>query len=131
MKVIFGLLFLVSLTPIMASAPALILTRFIKKNLINQAKQLSAVDPTLFLNRTSYSGFFTVDERLNSNLFFWYIEAENHKANDPWIVWLQGGPGVTSLAGLFDEIGPFIYTNGQLKARKWTWSKKILNIVHR
>lgn len=124
MKVIFGLLFLVSLTPIMASAPALILTRFIKKNLINQAKQLSAVDPTLFLNRTSYSGFFTVDERLNSNLFFWYIEAENHKANDPWIVWLQGGPGVTSLAGLFDEIGPFIYTNGQLKARKWTWSKK-------
>lgn len=97
--------------------PALILTQLIKKNFVEQARNLSLVDPELFLNRTSYSGFFTVDEKLNSNLFFWYFPAENYRPDTPWILWLQGGPGSTSLAGLFDEIGPFEYSNNKLKCK--------------
>lgn len=75
------------------------------------------MNPTLFLNRTTYSGYLTVDEKHNSNLFFWYIEAENHRPDTPWILWLQGGPGASSLAGLFDEIGPFEYADSQLKGK--------------
>ncbi|XP_075992657.1 venom serine carboxypeptidase-like isoform X2 [Anticarsia gemmatalis] len=112
-----------NLSSILASTPALILTRLIKKNLTDQARKLAAVNPDLFLNRTSYSGYFTVDEKHNSNLFFWYIEAENYRPDTPWIVWLQGGPGATSLAGLFDEIGPFEYSDSKLKARQNTWAK--------
>lgn len=111
------LLIYFSVTSTLARTPALILTRLIKKNLIEQARNLSVVDPTLFLNRTSYSGFFTVDQKYNSNLFFWYFQAENYRPDTPWIVWLQGGPGATSLAGLFDEIGPFEYVNNELKCK--------------
>ncbi|KAJ8729195.1 hypothetical protein PYW08_000776 [Mythimna loreyi] len=123
MKVFVGLFLLGSLTSSLAMTPALILTPLIKKNLVEQAKNLSLVDPKLFLNRTSYSGFFTVNEKLNSNLFFWYFPAENYRPDTPWILWLQGGPGSTSLAGLFDEIGPFEFSDNKLKLRQSSWSK--------
>lgn len=39
------------------------------------------------------------------------------------ILWLQGGPGDTSLFGLFTENGPFhISANNTLKPRKYSWT---------
>jgi len=39
------------------------------------------------------------------------------------VLWLQGGPGATSMFGLFMENGPFIITaNKTLKMRKYSWS---------
>lgn len=41
----------------------------------------------------------------------------------PVVLWLQGGPGASSLFGLFVENGPFMVTaNKTLKLRKYTWS---------
>uniref|UniRef100_A0A6V7M7A3 Carboxypeptidase n=1 Tax=Bracon brevicornis TaxID=1563983 RepID=A0A6V7M7A3_9HYME len=41
----------------------------------------------------------------------------------PVVLWLQGGPGATSLFGLFTENGPFMVTsNKTLAMRKYTWS---------
>ena len=43
--------------------------------------------------------------------------------NAPVALWLQGGPGATSLYGLFTENGPFSVTkNMTLKARKYSWN---------
>ncbi|XP_045457837.1 venom serine carboxypeptidase-like [Melitaea cinxia] len=118
----------VSLSSVKSSA--LFLTPLIKQNKTNEARNLSLVDPRLFLNVTSYSGFLTVDERYNSNLFFWYFPKPNQKepknvgnSTTPWIIWLQGGPGATSLVGLFSEMGPFEYIDNQLKLREFSWSK--------
>ena len=56
----------------------------------------------------SYSGFLTVNYTSNSNLFFWYFPAENGNKSAPFILWLQGGPGSSSMYGLLKENGPFI-----------------------
>ncbi|CAH2067361.1 unnamed protein product, partial [Iphiclides podalirius] len=106
-----------------AVTPALILTPYIEANKTEAARNLSTVDPSLFLNVTSYSGFLTVDESHGSNLFFWYFPSNNTERNRrPWIIWLQGGPGASSLAGLFDEIGPFEYNKDMgLKRREFSW----------
>ena len=53
----------------------LILTPFIENGDIATARNLSKVDPN-FSEITSYTGFFTVNKKYNSNLFFWFVPAQ-------------------------------------------------------
>ncbi|XP_046961869.1 venom serine carboxypeptidase-like [Vanessa cardui] len=102
---------------------ALILTPFIEKGQIEEARNASIVNSDIFLGYQSYSGFLTVNKTYNSNIFFWYFPVEGKPVNEtPWIIWLQGGPGASSMTGLFDEIGPFkVNPAGTLKKNPFTW----------
>lgn len=51
----------------------------------------------------SYSGFINV--KAKSGLFYWYFYNEENP-DLPMTLWLNGGPGASSMAGLFDENGP-------------------------
>ncbi|KAL4712871.1 hypothetical protein ACJJTC_011941 [Scirpophaga incertulas] len=109
---------------VIALSPALILTPYIERKEAALARNLSRVNPDSFLNITSHSGFLTVDLTYNSNLFFWFFPAADKPLNTtPWIVWLQGGPGATSMVGLFEEIGPFRCDKTGLNLREWSWAK--------
>ncbi|KAK0407410.1 hypothetical protein QR680_019183 [Steinernema hermaphroditum] len=52
-----------------------------------------------------YSGFLDVDD--NVHMHYWFVEAQSNKENAPIVLWLQGGPGCSSLLSLMEEIGPF------------------------
>lgn len=100
----------------------LFLTPLLEAGRIEEAQNLSRVQFEDINYVTSYSGFFTIDKKYNSNTFFWYFQADIHPQDAPVLIWLQGGPGASSLFGLFTENGPFdIDENGLPVRRKYSW----------
>ncbi|KAL0808583.1 hypothetical protein ABMA28_013025 [Loxostege sticticalis] len=102
---------------------ALMLTPFVEKGLLEKGRKAAEVDPRLFLGVKFYTGYLTVDKTYDSNTFFWYFPVQGTPVHEtPWILWLQGGPGVSSVAGVFDEIGPFkVNSEGNLAKNPHTW----------
>ncbi|OTB04624.1 hypothetical protein M426DRAFT_320739 [Hypoxylon sp. CI-4A] len=65
------------------------------------------------------------------NTFFWFFEARNDPENAPLSIWLNGGPGSSSLYGLFTENGP-CYVNSDSNSTRlseWAWNTDV-NILY-
>jgi len=68
-------------------------------------------------------GFVEVNATYGANLYYYFIPSQNNPATDPVVLWLQGGPGCSSLFGLFVENGPqMIQADGSFKSNPWTWT---------
>ncbi|RDL39294.1 Carboxypeptidase Y-like protein A [Venustampulla echinocandica] len=69
-----------------------------------------------------YSGYLD-DEENDKHLFYWFFESRNDPKNDPVILWLNGGPGCSSLTGLFLELGPSsLDKNLKLHSNPYSWN---------
>jgi carboxypeptidase C (cathepsin A) len=55
----------------------------------------------------AYSGYLPVTD--TKSLHYVYVESETNVANDPVLIWFNGGPGCSSLLGAFQENGPWVY----------------------
>lgn len=83
-----------------------------------------------------YSGYVTVNQQAGRALFYWLIESPLSRvpASRPLVLWLNGGPGCSSVAyGAAEEIGPFrIRPDGKsLYSNPYAWNKCMSQFYNR
>ena len=83
--------------------------------------------PKWIETREFYSGLIPIDESDPSrNLFFIFKPAINASINPREVtIWLNGGPGCSSLVGFFEENGPFLWRAGQYQPERnpFSWAQ--------
>ncbi|KAL8052149.1 hypothetical protein ABFX02_06G194100 [Erythranthe guttata] len=76
---------------------------------------------------SQYSGYIKVNENPIRALFYWFIEATKKPESKPLVLWLNGGPGCSSIAyGASEEVGPFrVGSDGRtLSLSHTSWNKE-------
>ncbi|KAK3279735.1 hypothetical protein CYMTET_12391 [Cymbomonas tetramitiformis] len=78
-----------------------------------------------------YSGYLSVGE--GKELFHWFVESEppvSPGQEYPIVLWLNGGPGCSSLAGMLTENGPFVVgANQEISLNPYSWNK-VANMLY-
>jgi len=73
-----------------------------------------------------YSGY--LDTLITGNrLFYVFFPSQSNPSTDPVLLWLNGGPGCSSLFGMLGEIGPVTTDNfsGELKLNPYSWNMQV------
>ncbi|KAL8990839.1 MAG: hypothetical protein Q9177_000605 [Variospora cf. flavescens] len=91
---------------------------------------------TVFPTQKQYTGYVSlpphklapVQQNYHVNTFFWFIEARTNASSAPLTVFINGGPGSSSMVGLFQEAGPCAVVEiaeGKFgtQARDWGWDR--------
>ncbi|KAG2236692.1 Alpha/Beta hydrolase protein [Thamnidium elegans] len=70
------------------------------------------------------SGYLDVGH--DKHFFFWFFESRHKPSKDPVVLWLNGGPGCSSLTGLFMELGPCTVNKEGTETvlNKYSWNDK-------
>ncbi|RDL39645.1 uncharacterized protein BP5553_03985 [Venustampulla echinocandica] len=81
---------------------------------------------TAFPTQQQYTGWVHIPGNYSTNTFFWFISARD--PTDKLTIWLNGGPGSSSMLGLFTGNGPcevVELAQGKFgtKARDWGWDR--------
>ncbi|XP_028080431.1 serine carboxypeptidase-like 40 [Camellia sinensis] len=78
---------------------------------------------------TQYGGYVTLNESAGRAFYYYFVEAQGQQQSNhslPLLLWLNGGPGCSSLAyGAMQELGPFrVHSDGKtLYRNRFAWNK--------
>nr|TKW14265.1 hypothetical protein SEVIR_5G157100v2 [Setaria viridis] len=76
---------------------------------------------------SQFAGYVTVNERNGRALFYWFFEAQTSPEKKPLLLWLNGGPGCSSVGyGAASELGPLRVTShgAGLEFNKFAWNRE-------
>lgn len=69
-----------------------------------------------------YSGYLAGAQ--DKHLHYWFVESSRSPVDDPVVLWMNGGPGCSSMEGLLVELGPYLVNpDGKtLKKNIYAWN---------
>ncbi|KAH1141266.1 hypothetical protein GYH30_032497 [Glycine max] len=93
----------------------------------DRVKNLPGQPPVKFRH---YAGYVKLRPNEEKALFYWFFEAQEDPSQKPLVLWLNGGPGCSSIAfGAAREIGPFLVQDKErVKLNKFSWNR-VANII--
>ncbi|XP_042423484.1 serine carboxypeptidase II-3-like [Zingiber officinale] len=83
------------------------------------------------VNFDQYVGYVTVDKANGRAMFYYFVEAAENSGSKPIVLWLNGGPGCSSLGyGAMEELGPFrVMSDGKTLYRNpYAWNE-VANVL--
>ena len=88
----------------------------------HQVKSLPKFPP---LKTPMYSGYLDIPNSDGKSLHYLFVYSQNNPVTDPVVLWLNGGPGCSSMEGAFMENGPYIFDefNSSAFLNPNTWNK--------
>lgn len=71
-----------------------------------------------------YSGYIPLPDS-PTMMHYWFVESQGDPATDPVVLWLNGGPGCSSMMGMLTENGPFsIQSDGAtIDLNPYAWNR--------
>ncbi|KAJ8749681.1 hypothetical protein K2173_010101 [Erythroxylum novogranatense] len=100
-------------------------SRTMAVNQREEADRITSLPGQPHVSFKQFSGYVTVDKVAGRALFYWLTEASHNPLSKPLVIWLNGGPGCSSVAyGASEEIGPFRInkTTSGLYLNKFSWN---------
>ena len=86
----------------------------------HKVSSLPGLSPSISLEH--FAGHIAVDDARNNFIFYWLFKAATNAAMAPLIIWLNGGPGCSSMDGLFLEMGPLrLEPDKSIKINPFSW----------
>lgn len=76
---------------------------------------------------SQFAGYVTVNEQHGRALFYWFFEAQAMPSEKPLLLWLNGGPGCSSIGyGAASELGPLrvVRHGAALEYNEYAWNKE-------
>jgi cathepsin A (carboxypeptidase C) len=77
-----------------------------------------------------YSGYVNL-AGTGKSLHYIFVESQNDPANDPLLLWFNGGPGCSSMLGWAQEHGPYSIDDGTdfWRENEYSWNKQA-NVIY-
>ncbi|KAH7910406.1 Alpha/Beta hydrolase protein [Hygrophoropsis aurantiaca] len=72
-----------------------------------------------------------IDVGTNMSMWFWFFEARESPETAPFTLWLNGGPGCSSMIGLFQENGPCLVNEDRNSTyiNPYSWNN-VSNVIY-
>ncbi|KAK7286668.1 hypothetical protein RJT34_21831 [Clitoria ternatea] len=114
-----------------ATIVIIVVQTFVVVSSAPEADKISTLPGQPQVTFQQYSGYITVDESQQRALFYYFVEAEQDPASKPLVLWLNGGPGCSSVGvGAFGEQGPFQPGDyNVLLKNDYSWNKGVYKQV--
>jgi cathepsin A (carboxypeptidase C) len=94
--------------------------------------ELPGVTDFASLPYQQYSGYLNSSTDGNLQLHYWFATSQsNTSASDPLVLWLNGGPGCSSMDGFLYEHGPLLVSEDGLTLNRnpWSWNQ-VANMIY-